>query len=102
LPRIEPRQRDARLDLAHDPALEALLLDRGGDDVGDERGGMTTAPSPSRRSTSFGITATPPQPIGSCQPTKVSPLTDAGAAAPWHHTGRPWPARRRGRARRRR
>src|SRR6185503_9936521 len=38
---------------------------------------------------SSGNTATPPQAIGSCQPTKVSPLTDAGAAVPWHHTGRP-------------
>ena len=49
--------------------------------------GTTTAPSPSATMTSFGITATPPQPIGSCQPTKVRPLTDAGAAAPWHQTG---------------
>src|SRR4029079_16911893 len=36
---IEAGQRDAALDLAHDPAFEALLLDRGGDDVGDELGG---------------------------------------------------------------
>src|SRR5450432_1758456 len=49
--------------------------------------GITTAPSPSATITSLGITATPPQPIASCQPTKVRPFTDAGAAAPWHHTG---------------
>jgi hypothetical protein len=49
--------------------------------------GITTAPSPSATMTSFGSTATPPQPIGSCQPTKVMPFTDAGAAVPWHHTG---------------
>ena len=38
------------------------------------------------------MTATPPQPIGSCQPTKVSPATEGGAAVPWHHTGRPVPS----------
>src|SRR5437660_2355104 len=38
--------------------------------------------------TSFGNTATPPQPIGSPQPTKVSPATDGGAAKPSHHTGK--------------
>ena len=53
---------------------------------------MTTAPSPSATITSFGNTATPPQPIGSCQPTKVSPATEGGAAVPWHHTGRPVPS----------
>ena len=53
---------------------------------------MTTAPSPSATITSFGKTATPPQPIGSCQPTKVSPATEAGAAVPWHHTGSPVPS----------
>src|SRR2546422_1774399 len=37
---------------------------------------------------SFGNTATPPQPIGSPQPTKVNPATDGGAAKPSHHTGR--------------
>ena len=31
----------------------------------------------------------PPQPIGSCQPTKVRPATDAGAAMPAHQTGKP-------------
>ena len=40
----------------------------------------------------MGNTATPPQSIGSCQPTKVSPATDGGAAVPWHHTGRPVPS----------
>ena len=34
--------------------------------------------------------------MGSCQFTKVSPLTEAGAAVPWHHTGRPVPRPRRG------
>jgi hypothetical protein len=38
--------------------------------------------------TSSGNTATPPQPIGSCHPTNVSPATEGGAAAPAHHTGR--------------
>src|ERR1041384_3333268 len=33
-----------------------------------------------------GKIAQPPQPIGSCQPTKVRPLTEAGAATPEHHT----------------
>src|SRR3982075_3682588 len=37
---------------------------------------------------SFGNTATPPQPTGSPQPTKVSPATEGGAAYPSHHTGR--------------
>src|ERR1043166_7887161 len=37
---------------------------------------------------SFGNTATPPQPIGSPQPTKVSPATEGGAAKPSHHTGK--------------
>src|SRR2546430_1266646 len=49
--------------------------------------GITTAPSSSQTMTSPGKMAQPPQPIGSCQPTKVSPLTDAGAAVPAHHTG---------------
>src|SRR5215470_12810938 len=48
---------------------------------------MTTAPSSSTTITSPGNTAQPPQPIGCCQPTKVKPLTDAGAATPAHHTG---------------
>ena len=39
--------------------------------------------------TSPGKIAQPPQPIGSFQPTKVSPLTDAGAAMPEHQTGSP-------------
>src|SRR4029077_20948287 len=47
---------------------------------------MTTAPSSSTTITSPGNTAQPPQPIGCCQPTKVKPLTDAGAATPAHHT----------------
>jgi hypothetical protein len=51
--------------------------------------GITTAPSSSARITSFGNIATPPQSIGSCQFTNVRPVTEAGAAAPWHHTGRP-------------
>ena len=34
-----------------------------------------------------GKTAQPPQPIGSCQPTKVRPATEGGAAAPAHQTG---------------
>src|SRR6266446_6448470 len=37
---------------------------------------------------SLGNTATPPQPIGSPQPTKVRPATDGGAAKPSHQTGR--------------
>src|SRR5437588_2349700 len=41
---------------------------------------------------SFGNTATPPQPIGSPQPTKVRPATDGGAAKPSHQTGRPVPS----------
>src|SRR5450756_1646584 len=49
--------------------------------------GINTAPSESTTTTSLGNTATPPQPIGSCQATKVSPVTEAGAAVPWHHTG---------------
>ena len=36
-----------------------------------------------------GKIAQPPQPIGSFQPTKVSWLTEAGAATPAHQTGRP-------------
>ena len=51
--------------------------------------GMTTAPSPSATTMSSGNTAVPPQPIGSCQPTKVSPVTEAGAAMPAHQTGKP-------------
>ena len=35
--------------------------------------GTRTAPSPSATTRSPGNTATPPQPIGSCQPTKVRP-----------------------------
>src|SRR5476649_1989509 len=38
---------------------------------------------------SLGNTATPPQPIGSCQPTNVSAATEGGAEAPWHQTGKP-------------
>ena len=53
---------------------------------------MSTAPSPSTTTTSSGNTATPPQPIGSCQPTKVSPATEGGAEVPWHHTGSPVPS----------
>src|ERR1700704_4222448 len=41
---------------------------------------------------SFGKIATPPQPIGSPQPTKVNPATEGGAAKPSHHTGRPVPS----------
>src|SRR5271170_2120976 len=41
---------------------------------------------------SFGNTATPPQPIGSPQPTKVRPATEGGAAKPSHQTGRPVPS----------
>src|SRR4051795_8695153 len=41
---------------------------------------------------SFGNTATPPQPIGSPQPTNVSPATEGGAAKPSHHTGKPVPS----------
>src|ERR1700704_1670087 len=41
---------------------------------------------------SFGNTATPPQPIGSPQPTNVNPATEGGAANPSHHTGRPVPS----------
>src|SRR6516165_10369320 len=48
---------------------------------------MTTAPSSSQTITSPGNMAQPPQPIGCCQPTKVSPLTEAGAATPAHQTG---------------
>src|ERR1700719_3170522 len=48
---------------------------------------MTTAPSSSATITSPGKMAQPPQPIGCCQPTKVNPLTEAGAATPAHHTG---------------
>ena len=50
--------------------------------------GISTAPSWSATTMSFGNTATPPQPIGSPQPTKVSPATEGGAANPSHHTGR--------------
>ena len=82
-----------RFDLAHDPALLPLLLDA------PRRphrraapAGISTAPSSSTTTTSFGNTATPPQPIGSCQPTNVRPVTDAGAAVPWHQTGRPVPS----------
>jgi hypothetical protein len=53
---------------------------------------MTTAPSPSATTTSSGNTATPPQPIGSCQPTKVRPATEGGAATPEHQIGRPVPS----------
>src|SRR5271169_1098322 len=49
--------------------------------------GITTAPSSSATITSPGKIAQPPQPIGCCQPTKVNPLTEAGAATPAHHTG---------------
>ena len=38
---------------------------------------------------SSGKIAQPPQPTGSFQPTKVSWLTEAGAATPAHQTGRP-------------
>src|ERR1700674_4908678 len=41
---------------------------------------------------SSGKIATPPQPIGSPQPTNVSPATEGGAAKPSHHTGRPVPS----------
>ena len=60
--------------------------------VVEQRGGISTAPSASTTTTSSGNTATPPQPIGSCQLTKVRPATDGGAAVPWHHTGRPVPS----------
>src|SRR5262249_56420214 len=49
--------------------------------------GITTAPSSSQTMMSPGKMAQPPQPIGSCQPTNVSPLTEAVAAVPAHHTG---------------
>src|SRR5438105_9529512 len=51
--------------------------------------GITTAPSSSVTIQSSGKIATPPQPIGSPQPTKVRPATEGGAAAAWHHTGNP-------------
>ena len=38
--------------------------------------------------TSSGKTATPPHPIGSAQLTKVSPVTEDGAATPEHQIGR--------------
>src|SRR4051812_19121748 len=41
---------------------------------------------------SSGKIATPPQPIGSPQPTKVRPATEGGAAYPSHRTGRPVPS----------
>src|SRR3954447_10851443 len=41
---------------------------------------------------SSGKIATPPQPIGSPQPTKVRPATEGGAAKPSHHTDRPVPS----------
>src|SRR5262245_6990267 len=50
---------------------------------------MTTAPSSSAPITSSGKTATPPQPMGSCQLTKVRLAMEAGAATPADHTGRP-------------
>src|SRR5215207_5324419 len=53
---------------------------------------MTTAPSPSATMTSSGNTAMPPQAIGSCQPTKVRPATEGGAATPEHQIGRPVPS----------
>src|SRR6266508_1394673 len=49
--------------------------------------GITTAPSSSQTMTSPGKIAQPPQAIGSCQPTNVSPLAEAGAATPAHQTG---------------
>src|SRR3546814_278279 len=51
--------------------------------------GTTTAPSRSVTMRSSGKTATPPQSIGCCQPTKVRPATEGGAAMPPDHTGRP-------------
>src|SRR5260221_183186 len=54
-----------------------------------EAAGINTAPSSSTTIQSSGNTATPPQPIGSPQFTNVSPATEGGAAAPWHHTGSP-------------
>src|SRR6218665_1607848 len=42
--------------------------------------GMSTAPSRSATITSSGNTATPPQPTGCCQATKVSAATEGGAA----------------------
>src|SRR6202047_1323466 len=41
---------------------------------------------------SSGKMATPPQPIGSPQPTNVSPATEGGAAYPSHQTGSPVPS----------
>src|ERR1700722_13586429 len=41
---------------------------------------------------SSGKIATPPQPIGSPQPTNVSPATDGGAAKTSHHTRKPAPS----------
>src|SRR3984893_2508573 len=38
---------------------------------------------------SFGKMATPPHPIGSFQPTKVRPFTEAGEAMPAHHNAKP-------------
>ena len=54
--------------------------------------GISTAPSSSTTTTSPGKTATPPQPIGCCQSTKVRPATDGGAAAPLHQTASPVPS----------
>jgi hypothetical protein len=54
--------------------------------------GISTAPSSSATTTSLGNTATPPQPTGSCQPTKVRAATEGGATEPWLHTGSPVPS----------
>jgi hypothetical protein len=51
--------------------------------------GISTAPSSSATTTSLGNTATPPQPTGCCQPTKVRAATEGGATDPWLHTGSP-------------
>ena len=48
---------------------------------------MTTAPSRSATIRSSGKTATPPQATGCCQPTKVRPATEGGAAVPRAQTG---------------
>src|SRR5438445_10586772 len=84
---IEAGKLGPALDLADDEAFHALVL---GTLLGDEGKKVLRdhhPPSSSQTMTSPGKMAQPPQPIGSCQPTNVSPLTEAGAAVPAHHTG---------------
>src|SRR5204863_7459393 len=85
---VKPRQGRAIVHLIDDPGFHPLLLRPLGQDMIERACGISTTPSWSATMTSFGNTATPPQPIGSPQPTKVSPATDGGAAKPSHHTGR--------------